>query len=250
MACSMDKKTMTTRFGHFELISPVACIQRAGVVSEHLATKRYGEQRERFSQLEGLNGAQSFSCFIWALAILQVMKLTGQVQPGQTAAWTEYWKAGITNSLGPAFGMVALKNITYSAQVGEGRGLCAVGAMIGCTAARAELQHVRSGRTLSPCTCMPPAQVRQALDASAARTHLGRLKAADRSLHSTSNPPRPPQPPIPGISCMACNNRRCWSSPARWCQSWSWVPFCTRSATAPRSTSACCSSAQGWAYLA
>uniref|UniRef100_A0A7S0X1H4 UAA transporter n=1 Tax=Chlamydomonas leiostraca TaxID=1034604 RepID=A0A7S0X1H4_9CHLO len=88
-----------------------------GIVSEHLAVKRYGPEKERFKQLEGLNGAQSFTCFVWAWLILIVMQLTGQIRQGQTAKWTDYWKAGITNSLGPAFGMVALKNITYSAQV-------------------------------------------------------------------------------------------------------------------------------------
>ncbi|KAG2501790.1 hypothetical protein HYH03_000290 [Edaphochlamys debaryana] len=33
------------------------------------------------------------------------------------ANWYDYWRAGITNSVGPACGMYALKNITYSAQV-------------------------------------------------------------------------------------------------------------------------------------
>ena len=47
----------------------------------------------------------------------QIMVGTGSVKPGETARWHEYWKAGITNSIGPALGMVALKNITYSAQV-------------------------------------------------------------------------------------------------------------------------------------
>ncbi|GFH24399.1 uncharacterized protein HaLaN_22188 [Haematococcus lacustris] len=88
-----------------------------GIVSEHLATKRYGASQERFSHLESLNGAQALACFLWAWVILFVMQQTGQVKAGQTAHWTAYWKAGISNSLGPAFGMIALKNITYSAQV-------------------------------------------------------------------------------------------------------------------------------------
>lgn len=45
------------------------------------------------------------------------MAATGGIKAGETAEWWEYWKAGITNSIGPALGMVALKNITYSAQV-------------------------------------------------------------------------------------------------------------------------------------
>lgn len=88
-----------------------------GIVSEHLAMKRYGPQQERFSFLEALNGAQSLCCFVWAWLILQAMVLTGQIKAQDTATWHEYWQAGVTNSIGPAFGMVALKNITYSAQV-------------------------------------------------------------------------------------------------------------------------------------
>lgn len=88
-----------------------------GVVSESLAMKRYGEQQERFTQLEALNGAQSCCCFLWAWVILQGMIALGYTKRSETAAWYDYWKAGITNSIGPAFGMVALKNITYSAQV-------------------------------------------------------------------------------------------------------------------------------------
>lgn len=86
-------------------------------MAERFSTKLYGPQRERMSHLEGLNGAQSTCCFVWALLVLGVMRLRGQLQPGETAPWHAYWKTGITNSLGPAFGMVALKNITYSAQV-------------------------------------------------------------------------------------------------------------------------------------
>lgn len=88
-----------------------------GIVSEHFAMKKYGAEKERFTYLEALNGAQSLCCFVWALIILQFMVVMGQIKPGETAAWHSYWKAGITNSIGPAFGMVALKNITYSAQV-------------------------------------------------------------------------------------------------------------------------------------
>ena len=55
---------------------------------------------------------------MWAWLILAATSLLGRgPAPGTTAHWSDYWKAGITNSLGPAFGMFALKNITYSAQV-------------------------------------------------------------------------------------------------------------------------------------
>ena len=58
-----------------------------GVVSEHLQMKKYGEEQERFSNLEALNGAQSLSCFLWAWVILQIMSAAGGVKAGETAAW-------------------------------------------------------------------------------------------------------------------------------------------------------------------
>lgn len=88
-----------------------------GLVSESLAQKRYGLSDERFGSLEALNGAQSLCCFLWAWVIMQCMVQLGQIKPEETANWFDYWRAGITNSIGPAFGMIALKNITYSAQV-------------------------------------------------------------------------------------------------------------------------------------
>jgi len=45
------------------------------------------------------------------------MVCTSQAPSKDMAPWHAYWKTGITNSFGPAFGMIALKNITYSAQV-------------------------------------------------------------------------------------------------------------------------------------
>jgi len=82
--------------------------------------KRYGARAERMVHLEGLPGAQSLCCFLWALAILQFTRLTGRGKgvEGASAPWHAYWKTGVANSFGPALGMIALKNITYSAQVG------------------------------------------------------------------------------------------------------------------------------------
>lgn len=88
-----------------------------GIVSEHLATKKYGPQQERFRLLETLNAAQSFTCFVWAFAILAVMRAVGALSGSKLPPWTAYWRAAITNSIGPTFGMYALKNISYSAQV-------------------------------------------------------------------------------------------------------------------------------------
>ncbi|KAG2448968.1 hypothetical protein HYH02_005722 [Chlamydomonas schloesseri] len=88
-----------------------------GIVNEHLQLKRFGSEQERFLHLEALNGAQAVTCFVWAWIILQVMVVTGRASKADMASWHDYWRAGITNSVGPACGMVALKNITYSAQV-------------------------------------------------------------------------------------------------------------------------------------
>lgn len=88
-----------------------------GIVSEHLAIKKYGPAQERFRHLEALNGAQSLTCFLWAWTILGILTAAGRVSPSDLPSWHAYWKAGITNSVGPACGMYALKNITYSAQV-------------------------------------------------------------------------------------------------------------------------------------
>ena len=119
-----------------------------GVVSEHLQLKRYGAGRERFGRLEALHGAQSLACFVWAYALLLLGRLfssgdsngssgSGKAAAGAGAAkggsgkagggkggkgggaaselphWYEYWRPALTNAVGPALGMVALKNISY-----------------------------------------------------------------------------------------------------------------------------------------
>jgi solute carrier family 35 (UDP-galactose transporter), member B1 len=84
-----------------------------GIVSEHLAMKLYGEQKERFRDLEALNGVQSLTCFLWAWLLLRFRSKNPKDYP----KWTDYWQAGLSNSVGPALGMIALKNISYPAQV-------------------------------------------------------------------------------------------------------------------------------------
>lgn len=93
-----------------------------GIVSEHLQMKQYGSDRARFKNLEALNGVQSLVCFLWAYAILVVQRRSSQ-SPGskqqaeQLPPWTAYWRPALTNSIGPACGLIALKNISYPAQV-------------------------------------------------------------------------------------------------------------------------------------
>jgi UDP-galactose transporter B1 len=89
-----------------------------GLVSEHLQMKRYGASQERFGNLEALNGAQSLMCFLWAYVLVALQRRTGRgvkAAEGDAAlpSWWEYWRPALTNAIGPAFGMVALKNISY-----------------------------------------------------------------------------------------------------------------------------------------
>jgi UDP-galactose transporter B1 len=88
-----------------------------GLVSEHLSTKRYGTQQERFPGLIGVNGLQSLVCCLWAWVLLSASIKMGRIRASDLPSWTEYWRAGITNCIGPACGMISLRNISYSAQV-------------------------------------------------------------------------------------------------------------------------------------
>ncbi|WVZ09703.1 hypothetical protein V8G54_014233 [Vigna mungo] len=73
-----------------------------GVLQENVSTKRFGPNGERFEHLAFLNLAQSV---IWS---------SGN---SGGAPWWSYWSAGITNTIGPAMGIEALKYISYPAQV-------------------------------------------------------------------------------------------------------------------------------------
>ena len=86
-----------------------------GVVQEILATKTYGPDKIRFTELKALNGAQSAVCFVWAL-LLVLLTTKRRTYDKLPSVWL-YWKAAITNSIGPACGFEALKNISYPAQV-------------------------------------------------------------------------------------------------------------------------------------
>lgn len=90
-----------------------------GIVSEHLQMKQYGSDKQRFKNLEALNGAQSLVCFLWAYAILAIQQWRkgGKQHQEHLPPWTAYWQPALTNSIGPACGLIALKNISYPAQV-------------------------------------------------------------------------------------------------------------------------------------
>lgn len=71
---------------------------------------------QRFKNLEALNGAQSLVCFLWAYVIL-IFQHKSSKNSASLPPWTAYWKPALTNSIGPACGLIALKNISYPAQV-------------------------------------------------------------------------------------------------------------------------------------
>lgn len=85
-----------------------------GVVQETLSTKRFGPEGRRFTHLPALNGFQSWACFLWAFVLINVF------QRGQSEGLppiTAYCRPAISNSIGPALGMQALRYISYPAQV-------------------------------------------------------------------------------------------------------------------------------------
>ncbi|KAC9845605.1 hypothetical protein R6Q59_006754 [Mikania micrantha] len=84
-----------------------------GVLQETVSTKRFGPNKERFEHLAFLNLAQSVVCLQWSFMMI---KLWGN-RRGSHAPWWSYWSAGITNTIGPAMGIEALKYISYPAQV-------------------------------------------------------------------------------------------------------------------------------------
>ncbi|XP_078429641.1 UDP-galactose transporter 3 [Wolffia australiana] len=84
-----------------------------GVLQETLSTKRFGPDGQRFEHLAFLNLAQNVVCLIWSFLML---KLWSKGSNGG-APWWSYWSASITNTIGPAMGIEALKYISYPAQV-------------------------------------------------------------------------------------------------------------------------------------
>ncbi|EXB63844.1 UDP-galactose/UDP-glucose transporter 3 [Morus notabilis] len=84
-----------------------------GVLQETLSTKRFGPDGKRFEHLSFLNLAQNVVCLIWSYIMIKLWS-SGS---GGGAPWWTFWSAGITNTIGPAMGIEALKYISYPAQV-------------------------------------------------------------------------------------------------------------------------------------
>ena len=83
------------------------------MLQEALSTKRFGKTGERFPALETLNGVQCVACYLWAAMLLLVFPDKPGARPAPAAA---YLRAAVTNSIGPACGILALRNISYPAQ--------------------------------------------------------------------------------------------------------------------------------------
>ena len=96
-----------------------------GYVQEALATTVYPGPAgpERFPHLEALNAFQCLACFLVGGLLLLLLhrgpKEEGSKDHGNSsvASPLEYWRPALTNSVGPACGIIALKSISYPAQV-------------------------------------------------------------------------------------------------------------------------------------
>lgn len=82
-----------------------------GVVQERLTSSLY--DGERFEAVETMNLFQAVVAFVWSALWLLLL---GGFAPAGAPVWM-YWKAAISNTVGPALGIAALRNINYPAQV-------------------------------------------------------------------------------------------------------------------------------------
>ncbi|KAL4857963.1 UDP-galactose/UDP-glucose transporter 3 [Chlorella vulgaris] len=86
-----------------------------GVVQEALSTKQFGADGARFAYLSSLNAVQCWVCFLWGALLLVCFD---KREPGvEYPPITAYWRPAVTNCVGPACGLHALKYISYPAQV-------------------------------------------------------------------------------------------------------------------------------------
>jgi UDP-galactose transporter B1 len=84
-----------------------------GFLQETLSTKRFGPDGERFQHLPFLSFSQNVVCLAWSYIM---MKFWSTKSSGTAPLW-EFWSPSITNTIGPALGLQALKYISYPAQV-------------------------------------------------------------------------------------------------------------------------------------
>nr|ABK23266.1 unknown [Picea sitchensis] len=84
-----------------------------GFLQETLSTKRFGPNGQRFQHLPFLNFAQNVVCLAWSYLMITLWSTKSS---GAAPPW-KYWSPSITNTIGPALGLQALKYISYPAQV-------------------------------------------------------------------------------------------------------------------------------------
>jgi len=89
-----------------------------GYLQERITTAKYEPGFERLPHLGLLHGLQSFVCFFAAFAVNAAVSLMRKTtKNGPKTPLLEYLKPALTNTIGPALGILALKNIPYSSQV-------------------------------------------------------------------------------------------------------------------------------------
>ncbi|KAL4392242.1 hypothetical protein AHAS_Ahas03G0325500 [Arachis hypogaea] len=88
-----------------------------GVLQETLSTKRFGPNGERFEHLAFLNLVQNVVCLIWSYIMIKIWPSGSS----GGAPWWSYWSCEITNTIGPAMGIEALKYISYPTQACIGK---------------------------------------------------------------------------------------------------------------------------------
>ncbi|QDZ23151.1 UDP galactose transporter [Chloropicon primus] len=90
-----------------------------GYLQERITTSKYEPGEVRLPHLGMLHGLQSFVCFFAAGLVNLFLSFGGRkAKRGQKSTpLLEYLKPALTNTVGPALGILALKNIPYSSQV-------------------------------------------------------------------------------------------------------------------------------------
>eukprot|EP01018_Ginkgo_biloba_P008348 Gb_11064 [translate_table: standard] len=84
-----------------------------GYLQETLSTKRFGPDGKRFEHLAFLNFTQNVVCLVWSYIMINLWS----TKSSGRAPLLKYWSPSISNTVGPALGIVALKYISYPAQV-------------------------------------------------------------------------------------------------------------------------------------
>lgn len=98
-------------------IRPTPSLPAPGLVQERLQVHTYGQAKEHFPDLTFLQGAQAVACFAVGGILLVLGRLTGLVSSRRVPPVDDYLKPAVTNTIGPACGILALRNISYPAQV-------------------------------------------------------------------------------------------------------------------------------------